>query len=72
MTMTTGELLEHAGRLQEDLDHKRHQIRSETLTTAARAGLLTQINALADRVDEIQRQCSGHTAPDMIPVPVVA
>jgi hypothetical protein len=72
MTMTAGELLEHAERLQEDLDHKRHQIRNGDLTTTARAGLLTQINALADRVDEIQHQCEDHTAPVITPVPAVA
>ena len=68
MTMTYGELAGHADLLQEDLDRKRRQVRNEDHTPSARAGLLTQINALADRVDEIRTQCEGHTTAELTPL----
>lgn len=67
MTMTIGELLEHAERLQADIDAKRHQILGNDCTANRRAALLTQINALADRVDEIRSQCEGHTPRETAP-----
>lgn len=63
MTMTAEDLLDHAGRLQAELDHKRRQIRDGSHTTTARAGLLAQINALAARVDELTAQCAVYAAP---------
>lgn len=53
--MTVDELLEHARDLQADLEHKRKQIQRGDYSVYARATLLSQINALQDRVDEIIR-----------------
>jgi len=72
MTMTPGELLEHAERLQADIDVKRHQILSSGCTASRRAALLYQINAMSDRVDEIRALCASQAAPvpvEIIPVP---
>jgi hypothetical protein len=53
MTLTVAELREHAHRLQDDLAHKRREIRDRDFSTYDRATLTRQCDALANRVDEI-------------------
>lgn len=54
--MTVDDLREHALRLQDDLSHKRREIRERDFRAYDRATLIRQCNALSDRVDEILRE----------------
>jgi hypothetical protein len=62
--MTVEELLEHAARLQEDLEHKRRQVQHGTYSPCTKATLARQIEALQARVLDIQQQCAQRTAPE--------
>ena len=53
MTMTVTELREHAHQLQDNLTHKRREIRERDFSTYDRATLLRQCSALENRVAEI-------------------
>jgi hypothetical protein len=57
MSMTRSELVAHADRLTGLLSAKRSQIEDATMGPVFRAHLLLQIDALSDRVNEIQYQC---------------
>lgn len=56
MTLTVTELKEHAHRLQDDLAHKRREIRNRDFNTYDRATLLRQCTALENRVGEILQE----------------
>jgi len=53
MPMTRNELADHAGRMRDLLEGKRHRLARERLTDADRAALETQIDALIQRVDQL-------------------
>lgn len=59
MSMTYGELADHVDLLRGLLRTKEHQIEYETLTPSARDCLTLQVNALIDRVNQIDQGLSA-------------
>lgn len=53
MPMTPEELADHAGRLRDLLEAKRHLLEQTTMGPVHRAHLLVQVEALEHRVDQI-------------------
>lgn len=56
--MTIDELLEHADRLEDDLRHKRREIREHHHSTYTEETLLRQCDALGNRVSQIRHDCA--------------
>lgn len=58
-TLTYGEILEHADRLEGALLAHRRQIR-ESASPVVRGRLMCECAALQDRIEEIRSRCQGH------------
>lgn len=63
-TLTYGEILEHAERLEGALLAHRRQIR-EGASPALRGRLLSECAALQDRIEEIRSRCEGHDRQEL-------
>lgn len=64
--LSVQEILDHAERLEGELISKRRQIAVDRISPTERRVLLRQIDALAARVEEIKKACTGRQPTDMV------
>lgn len=65
MSMTVAEIREHAARLQDHLDLRRHQV-TQGYYSGSRTANLALITALEGRIAELTAQCDALEAPTVL------